>query len=308
MRALITGINGFVGGHLSKILLNKGFEVFGTDIKNSCNIQGITYCSVDISDKEEVFNLIGKCRPDRIFHLAAVSSVQTCKDNPELTEKVNIGGTENIMSACIENNINPKILIASSGHVYGIPKNIPIDESHPVNPVNEYGKSKLEQENVALNFFRDYNLNIIISRSFNHIGPNQTTGFVCSDFAKQIVEIEKGIKKPEINVGDLSTERDFTDVRDIVKAYLLLLEKGKSGEIYNIGSGKGYTIKEILNKLVEKSKEKIEVIEDKALFRVSEIPTLVANNNKFIELTGWKPEIDIDTSLTDILNYWRTIV
>ncbi len=308
MKALITGINGFVGGHLSSFLIKKGYTVFGTDHSGNNLISGVKTFNIDVTDTEGIFSLVKEVKPDLIFHLAAISSIKTCKDNPELTKKVNVGGTDNIMSACVNNNINPKILITSSAQAYGIPKDIPVDESHTANPVNEYGQSKVEQENISLNFFKKNNLNVIISRSFNHIGPNQSTGFVCSDFAKQIAEIEKGVIKPDIHVGDLSPKRDFTDVRDIVKAYLLLLEKGKAGEIYNIGSGNSHSIKEILEKLVAKSKLSIKVIENKSFFRESDIPILTANIKKFVNLTGWKPQITINESLTDILNYWRNII
>ena len=302
MRALITGFNGFVGGHLSNLLLEKGFDVFGTD---RTGIDSTKFFRVDITNKSDVFDLIKKIKPDYIFHLAAIASIDICEANPVLARKINVGGTENLLSACLQNNLNPKIFIPSSAHVYGIPKSLPINENHQVCPISEYGKSKLEQERASLEFFKRYGLNVFISRSFNHIGPNQSTGFVCSDFAKQIIEIEKGLKKPEINVGDLSPMRDFTDVRDIVRAYLLLLEKGTPGEIYNIGSGKGYSIKEILNILISKSNIEIEIKLDRIRFRKSEIPSLIANNKKFSELTGWKPLIDIKKSISDILAYWR---
>ena len=305
MKALITGVNGFVGGHLSTLLLNKGFEVFGTDRFGDSNVSNVKVFSVDITDVAGMDSLLKNVRPDFIFHLAAISSVQVCRANPELTRKVNIEGTENLMRACLKNKINPKILIVSSAQVYGIPKHVPIDESHPTNPVNEYGESKLEQEKVSLRFFKEHKLNVIISRSFNHIGPNQGAGFVCSDFAKQIVEVEKGLRKPIIRVGNVDSKRDFTDVRDIVKAYLLLLEKGVAGEVYNLGSGNGYSIKEILDKLIAQSNIKPEIIEDKSLFRKSEILTLIADNRKFVKLTGWSQKIDIEMSLRDILHYWR---
>lgn len=308
MRALITGVNGFVGGHLSAFLLSKGFEVFGADSGGDCKLEGVKFFTVDITDAVKVNDLVKVSKPDFVFHLAAVSSVKACKDNPKLAKRVNVFGTENLISACVNNRINPKILIISSAHVYGIPKYLPIDESHPVGPVNEYGASKLEQENASLKFFDREKMHIIISRSFNHIGLNQGKGFVCSDFAKQIAEIEKGLKKPEIKVGDLNSKRDFTDVRDIVRAYVLLLQKGKAGEIYNIGSGKEYSIKEILDKLVALSKSNIKIVEDGSLFRKSDIPILVADNSKFVGLTGWKPEISIDRSLSDILDYWRSVV
>ncbi len=307
MKALITGANGFVGKHLSDLLQKKGFVVFAADLNKTKNNR-INFIKIDITNKKQVSDLIKKVKPDYIFHLAAISSVKTCKDNPKLTQKINIGGTKNIMLACIENKINPKILITSYAYIYGIPKYLPIDESHPVNPINKYGKSKLEQENISLKFFKQDKLNVIISRSFNHIGPNQAVGFVCSDFAKQIAEIEKGLTKPKIHVGNLNSKRDFTDVRDMVRAYLLLIERGKSGEIYNLGSGKCYIIKEILKKLIAKSKSKIKIIEDKSLFRKFDIPALIVNNKKFVDITGWKSKINLDKSLIDILDYWRGVV
>lgn len=304
MRVLITGVNGFVGTHLSNLLLKKGFEVYGTDRTNSNHLKKLKIFNIDITEKEKITKLLKISKPDIIFHLAAISSVKFCEENPEATKKINIGGTENILSACVELKINPKIIITSSAYVYGIPLYIPIDEKHKTTPTNEYGKSKLEQEKISLEFHKKYGLNVIISRSFNHIGPNQALGFVCSDFAKQIVEIEKG-KKTKISVGDLTPKRDFTDVRDIVNAYLLLAKKGKPGEIYNIGSGKSYSIKEILTKLIKLSKSKIEIKENKSLFRKSDIPIFISDNNKFMNLTNWKQKISLDESLNDILIYWR---
>jgi GDP-4-dehydro-6-deoxy-D-mannose reductase len=308
MRALITGINGFVGGHLSNLLLKNGFEVYGTDIENKSKVKRVEYFQANIVDKEVTSNLIKKSRPELIFHLAAISSIKICKENPQLAKKVNVIGTANLLSACVKHKINPKILITSSAQVYGIPKYIPIDESHSANPINEYGKSKLEQEDISLKFYENHSLNVLISRSFNHIGPNQATGFVCSDLAKQIAEIEKGLKKPEILVGNLSSQRDFTDVRDVVRAYLLLLKRGNPGEIYNIGKGIGYAIKEILNGLLKKSTANVKVVKDKSLTRKTDIPVLVANNNKFVSLTQWNPKFSIDDSLNDILEYWRNLV
>lgn len=305
MRALITGFNGFVGGYLSNLLLDKGFEVFGADRASGNSTERARLFKVDITNKKDASNLIKESKPDYIFHLAAITSVGACEENPSLAREVNVGGTENLLFTCVKHGINPRILITSSAHVYGIPKHLPIDEKHPVNPVNAYGKSKLEQENISLEYFRKHRLNVLISRSFNHIGPAQKTDFVCADFAKQIAEIEKGLKKPEISVGDLSPVRDFTDVRDIVRAYLLLLEKGIPGEIYNIGSGRGYSIKEMLDMLLSKTDKEIKIKGDKARFRKSEIPSLIANNKKFSSLTGWKPKFSIEESLSGILDYWR---
>jgi len=305
MKALITGVNGFVGQHLSEFLLGKGYQVYGIDMQDNNDNKKVKYIKCDITNFRSVNAAIKNSKPDLIFHLAAVSSPQSCENNPELTKKVNINGTENILLSCFVNKINPKVLITSSAQVYGAPVYTPIDEKHQIKPINKYGESKLEQEKAALKFFREKKIAVIISRSFNHIGPGQLTGFVCSDFAKQIAEIEKGVAKSEIHTGDLSKKRDFTDVRDIVKAYLLLLQKGVPGEIYNIGSGKAYEMKFILEKLVSYSKIKIKIIEDKNKFGKGDIPVLQANNRKFVNLTGWKPEIKIEDTLKDILNFWR---
>jgi GDP-4-dehydro-6-deoxy-D-mannose reductase len=307
MKAFITGINGFVGKHLSEFLLSKGFEVTGTDLTDGFDgNSNVKYYKLDVLDADKLKQIMNDIKPDVIFHLAAISSVQVCEEKPELARKIVIEGTNNLLSACVKNKINPTIIITSSAHVYGIPEYTPIDELHPLKPVTAYGKSKLEQENTALNFFKRYGLKVIISRSFNHIGPGQATGFVCSDFAKQIAEIEKGLIQPEIHVGDLSSKRDFTDVRDIVDAYVMLAEKGKPGEIYNIGRGKAYSIQEILEKMISKSSIKIRI--EKSKLKKSAIPIFVADNRKFKNLTGWKPKIGIDKSLTDIINYWIDLI
>lgn len=308
MRVLITGVGGFVGGHLSNLLLKEGYQVFGLEKNCTLKKSGVTIFEADITDKKSLSEVIKKVEPNLIFHLAAISAVQICKNNHELTKNVNVEGTKNLMLTCVENKINPRILITSSAHVYGLPSYLPLDENHPTKPVNEYGLSKLEQEKISQFFFKEFKLNIIIARSFNHIGPNQNIGFVCSDLAKQIVMVEKRLVKPEIRVGDLNSKRDFTDVRDIVKAYVYLINQGEPGQIYNIGSGFSYSIKKILEKLIYLTKTHIKVIEDKSLFRSNEIPDLTANNKKFVNLTGWQPSFNINQSLKDILDYWRSKV
>jgi len=305
MRVLVSGISGFVGFHLSSLLLSRGFEVFGFDRAGSCQVKGVKCHQIDISDKAKLVELLAKVRPDYVFHLAALSSVKTCEDNPELAHQVNVVGTENLLSACIENDLKPKILITSSAYVYGKPEQLPLDESHPVSVVNVYGRSKLAQENIALEFFKKHNLPVIISRSFNHIGPGQGLGFVAADFAKQIAEIEKGIIPPKMRVGDLSAERDFSDVRDIVKAYLFLLEKGLPGHIYNVGSGQAVSIQTLLDKLLSFSSADIEIIKDPSLFRKSDVPVFVANNQKLINQTSWQPIFSLNQSLKDVLEFWR---
>jgi len=305
MKSLITGISGFVGPHLAEHLLNNKHEVFGVDITKK-KIENVISYQTDILDREGLFSVINEIRPDYVFHLAAQSSVKKSFEQPELTRKINVEGTKNLLDSILNAKISPTALIVSSAQIYGIPKRIPITEQHPLNPQSPYAKSRLEQEKLTLEYSKEHNMKIVIARSFNHTGPGQSEEFVCSDFAKQIVEIEKGLRKPLIKVGNLEAKRDFTDVRDIVKGYLLALEKGKVGERYNLCSGKAYSIEEILYMLIKESECKdIKVRKDPKKMRHSDIPILLGDNSKFRKQTGWKPKIQIEQTLSDILEYWR---
>ncbi|MBW2996338.1 GDP-mannose 4,6-dehydratase [Candidatus Woesearchaeota archaeon] len=303
MKAFITGINGFVGKHLSALLLSRGFEVHGIDLSDSFDGDSkVNYQKADLLAPEELNQLMLKIKPDYIIHLAGFSSVKKSFEQPELCRKINVTGTKNLLDAVLSAKINPKILIITSADIYGTPKSVPIPETAELNPVSPYAESRKEQEEICKQYMEK--LQIIISRSFPHIGPGQAPIFVTSDFAKQIVEIEKG-KEPTIKTGNLEAKRDFTDVRDVVKAYLLALEKCKPGETYNICSGKEYSIKEILDMLLSLSQAEIKIEQDPDRMRPSDIPILQGDNSKFKEQTGWSPEIPIETTLKDILDYWR---
>lgn len=303
MKALVTGVNGFVGSYLSEYLKRNGYDAFGID-KNIENISNKNNFRVDITNFNRVYEVVDKIKPDYIFHLAAISSVKLGKRFPELAFKVNVDGTKNIMEAIVKSKIDASILITSTADVYGVPKKTPITEDHPINPISTYAKSKLEQERIALKYFKDKNFKVIVSRSFTHTGPRQPESFVCSDFAKQMAEIEKG-KEPIIHVGNLDVKRDFSDVRDIVRAYVLALQKCKPGEIYNICSEKAYSIEEIVKILLSFSKIKIKVKQEKQRMRKNDIPLLLGDCSKFKNLTGWKPEIPFEKTLKDLLDYWR---
>ena len=304
MKALITGVSGFVGPYLVRHLVKSGFEVFGVD-RSGKRVDGCIVEQCDVTDSAAVSSLVGRVRPDFIFHLAGQSSVERSWKEPLLTRDVHVNGTRNLLDAVVAAKIKPRILIVSSAEVYGVPNKIPISESHPVHPVTPYGESRVEQEQMALDYFKGRGLHIIISRSFNQTGPGQPSTFVCSDFGRQVAEAEKGIKK-EIVVGNLDIRRDFTDVRDAVAAYLLALEKGKPGEIYNICSGNSYSIKSILDTLVSFSAAKsIKIVKAASKKRKHDIPELVGNNSKFRETTGWQPRIPIERTLKEILEFWR---
>ncbi|PIN86244.1 GDP-mannose 4,6 dehydratase [Candidatus Woesearchaeota archaeon CG10_big_fil_rev_8_21_14_0_10_44_13] len=307
IKALITGIDGFVGPYLAEELSDEGVEVYGTYLQEIRKpISSAKNFHLDVTDRKEALEVISEVKPDWIFHLAGFSSVAQSWKNPELCFRVNVEGTRNLLDAVIGARISPRILIVSSAEVYGKPQYLPVDEKHPLNPGNPYAKSRVEQEKVALDYVKKKGMDIVISRSFNHTGPGQLPIFVCSDFAHQIVRIEKGLQAAEINTGDLSAKRDFSDVRDMTHAYPIAIKKCISGEIYNICSGRSYSMKEILDMLISLSKsEGIVVKKDNSRLRPADIHELLGDNSKFIHATGWLAKRRFISTLEDILIFWR---
>lgn len=310
-KSLITGINGFAGTHLNNYLLEKGHEVFGTTKPGGENELGDHMYSVDILDYEGLKDVVEKIEPDFIYHLAALTSPAVSFQNPSETITSNIGGQLNILEAVKELRLmSARVLVVSSAEVYGqvSEKNLPIDEETPLRPTSPYAVSKIAQDFLGLQYYLTQSVDCVRVRPFNHVGPYQSPQFVIPAFAKQIAEIEKKKQEPIMKVGNLDAKKDFTDVRDIVAAYEQLMEKGESGEVYNIGSGKSYRIAEILEMLLSMSAERIIVEKDPSLMRPIEIPELVCDYGKLHKATGWNPEIPLMQSLRDTLDYWRNIV
>ena len=307
--ALITGISGFVGPYLAKELIQNKYDVFGLDRSGKNNpdskfeIQDSHILQCNLLDKNNVFKVINEIRPDYIFHLAGFSSVKDSWEKPELCRKINVEGTKNLLEGIISAKLDPKILIVTSAEVYGKPKKLPLKETSPLSPESPYAKSRVEQEKLLENY---KNLNWIISRSFNHTGPGQQPIFVIPEFAKQLVEIKKGKIEPKIMVGNLEAKRDFSDVRDIVQAYRLLLEKGRKHEIYNVCSGKSYIIRDLLNKLIKIVGKEVQVEIDKNKFRPVDIKELRGDNSKIREL-GFENTFDIEQTLRDSLEWWEKL-
>lgn len=315
MNILITGITGFAGSHLAEHILKNhpDDKIFGivrwrSRMDNIVQIQDkITMIEADLKDSVSLQKCLAEVRPHWIFHLAAQSFVPTSWVCPAETFAINAVGEINLFEAVLNLKLSPRIQIAGSSEEYGFvnPDEVPMKESNPLRPLSPYAVSKVAQDLLAYQYFQSYGLETVRTRGFNHTGPRRGDVFICSNFAKQIVEIEKGVRKPVIYVGNLEAQRDFTDVRDMVKAYWLSLEKGESGDVYNIGSGKTYRMQEILDILLSLSKASVTVEVDPKRLRPSDVPILLSNSLKFRSLTGWKPEIPLEKTLQDLLDHWR---
>jgi GDP-4-dehydro-6-deoxy-D-mannose reductase len=314
LRVLITGITGFAGSHLAEYCLDRGdVEVFGTARWRSRmdNVAGIvddiTLVDCDLKDSVAVRHCLLEVKPEYIFHLAAQSFVPTSWKAPIETMVTNVVGQLNIFEALRELKLDSRIQLACSSEEYGMvyEDEIPINESNPLRPLSPYGVSKVAQDLLGYQYHQSYGLHAVRTRGFNHTGPRRGDVFVSSNFSRQIAMIEKGKQEPVLKVGNLDARRDFTDVRDMIKGYWLALDKGVPGEVYNIGSGKDVTIRKMLDILLGFSSIDIEVRQDPDRMRPSDVEVLRADNTKFCELTGWKPEIPFEKTLEDLLNYWR---
>jgi len=311
--SLITGASGFAGGHLTRLLLNHNYIVFATyqNEEEKAHIDkdlfNAKWRELNLFDKVSLVKLIKESQPDYIFHLSGQSNVPLSWENPIETYNVNFFGTINLLDAVIETGINPKILIICSGDEYGsVPmERQPIKEEEPLKPMNPYAVSKVCQDMVAYQYFVSKNLDIIRIRPFPHIGRGQKPTFATPNFAHQIAMIEVGKIKPIIKVGNLKAVRDYTDVRDMVIAYLLAIEKCDVGDVYNISSGESIAMSDILSQLISLSKKEVRVEIDPDLLRPIDIPYLVGDSSKFKGKTGWIPQIPLKETLENLLDYWR---
>ncbi len=307
MKSLIIGAAGFVGEYLINELLSFNDEVYATKLANE-NIKASSNLKIydlDILNENNIKEVLEEIKPDCIYHLAAQSSVALSWKKPKLTAEINIIGSINLLEAVRMYLPNTKVLLVGSSEEYGkIDYSKRVDENIKSNPQNIYAITKMTVEQIGKIYANAYNLNIYMTRSFNHIGPNQSRQFVVADFCNQVVDIEKGIQEPVIRVGNLKSKRDFTDVRDIVKAYRIIMEKGQNGEVYNVGSGNSISIEEILNMILNNSKKEIKVEIDSARFRPIDVEKIEADITKINSL-GWNRTYKLEDTIKDILNSLR---
>jgi GDP-4-dehydro-6-deoxy-D-mannose reductase len=315
MRALITGITGFAGSHLAEYLLNEhpDVEVFGTyrwrsRMDNIEHLRSrVKLLEADLRDYTSMHAALEKSRPDVIFHLAAQSFVPSSWTAPNETLTTNVAGQTNLFEAIRALRIDPVVQIACSSEEYGLvlPDETPIKETNPLRPLSPYAVSKVAQDYLGYQYFQSYGLKVVRTRGFNHTGPRRGQVFVTSNFCSQVAAIGLGLQEPVIRVGNIEAIRDFTDVRDMVRAYWLAVTKAKPGEVYNIATGNGIRISEMLNRLIEISGLDVKIEVDPDRLRPSDVEILIGDASKFKANTGWEPRIPFEQTLNDLLGYWR---
>jgi len=332
MKILITGATGFVGRHLLRVLGEEaragtetgGFEVFGTSYPQPPRPSDRDIVFLDLRTESELFKLVRDVRPDWIFHLAAVSNVRSSWQLRRETLETNVIGTQNLLEAVRLTAPGARVLFISSSDVYGIVGSTEkrLIEEDPIQVINPYAYSKAAGEMMCEFYNKVENLDIVIARQFPHTGPGQTADFVCPDWARQVVQIERGESEPVILVGNLDVKRDFSDVRDVVRAYIMLMRKGRRGKVYNVCSGKALPLREILDFLIGEAetgpshsaerpgmkarrRQTIKVQVHPGKLRKTDVPLLLGSNSKLVAETGWSPRIPIEQTLRDLLAYWR---
>ena len=319
MRALVTGVAGFAGSHLAKLLVSRGVEVSGLvipgdSLENVEEIRGdhryaahFHLFEADLRDREALFRFLEESHPDQIYHLAATSSVRRSLEEPVETFQVNVLGTWNLFEAVRCTRAAPRILVVSSAEVYGesADQPRPLVEDDPLLPVSPYGVSKAAAESVAMRYVEEFGLDIVRVRPFPHTGPRHAAHFVFSDFAKQVAEIDAGLREPILRAGSLDVRRDITDVRDMVQAYWLALTGGERGAVYNLCSGMVYSLREVAQLFCSMVSKPVTIATEAERLRPHDLTVLAGCNKRFRDRTGWTPAIPLARTLGDLVGYWK---
>jgi GDP-4-dehydro-6-deoxy-D-mannose reductase len=296
VRVLVTGAGGFVGTHLTRSLAEDGHEVTAATVSD-----------LDVTDAASVDEAVSSSRPERTFHLAAQSSVALSWRDPDLTYRVNVNGTHHLLDALRRHAPDCRVLLPCTSDEYGIvaPDDCPIEEDHPLRPVSPYGTSKVAQEWVGRMFVETFDLHVVITRAFMHIGPGQPESFATADWARQIALIETGARDPVVSVGNLDVKREFGDVRDVVRAYRAVLEAAGPADVYNVATGDARRLREVLDILIGLARGEVRVHVDSSKLRPADLPVLEGSAARLEKLTGWKPEHRLEDTLEEVLDYWR---
>jgi GDP-4-dehydro-6-deoxy-D-mannose reductase len=313
VKVLITGGGGFAASHLAEHLLQLGCDVTlvarpGERLHNVEHLLSqVRLERADLRHFGRLREVLREIRPERLYHLAAFSSVVDSFKSPRECYETNLSGTLNLLEAWRELKFDSRMLVVSSSQVYGQPEvaDMPLRETSPVRPESPYAGSKIAAEFLAIQFGLSYGLPVVRARPFNHTGPRQSPAFVCSDLARQVVEIECGMRPPILTVGNADVSRDFSDVRDIVRGYMLLLERGRPGEAYQLCSGRAVSVRAIIERLVTTASRPIEVRIDSTKAHAAECRVLWGDSAKARSEVRWKPRYDLETTLGDLKTYWR---
>jgi GDP-4-dehydro-6-deoxy-D-mannose reductase len=305
-RILITGGTGFVGRHLIQFLKShKSRIAVLASGGSSAPEPDVDYYEVDIRDRGAVRSVVQKVEPNEIYHLAAVSTVDTSWSNPQLTYEVNVFGANNLFSAAMSLPSPPRILNVSTSQVYA-PSSRPLNEDSLIRPENPYAASKAMAELLIVGYQRHEAGGIVTARAFNHTGPGQPPNFVLPSIAKQFAEIEAGRQPPKLTMGNVEVKRDFTDIRDVVRAYKMLLDQGRAGEIYNVCSGSAIRLADIIQMFQSISGVKVNIETEAARVRRNDVPQICGDPKKIREAIGWSPQISVQETLAVLIDYWRS--
>ena len=316
MRVLVTGVSGFVGGHLAEHLAGEGDLVVGLSASGRwpgelAHLAGrVRIEACDLADAEAgLADLVARKQPEVIYHLAAQANPQASLADPHGTWALNLGGALNLLEAVKTSGRKPRVVLVGSGVCYGNPppERMPVAEDCPLRPNNPYSASKAAADLLGIQHYLAHGTDVVMVRPFNHAGPRQSATYVLSALARQVAEVEAGIKS-RVEVGNLDVVRDFTDVRDVVRGYRLLAERGAAGEVYNLGSGRGTRLADALELLTVQARAPIEVYVDPARVRPVDQPLLVADPSKLCAATAWEPQYSIAQTMADMLQYWRDVI
>jgi len=317
MRCLVTGAAGFAGSHLAELLLARGREVFGlmAGAEDDRNLRPalsgpaaarLHLLAGDLLDRPRLAEIVAEVRPDEVYHLAALSSVRHSLEDPAATFSVNVLGTQNLFEALRAAGGRPRVLCVGSAEAYGESASLPrpLVEEDPLLPVTPYGTSKAAVEQVARRYV-ERGLPVVRVRPFPHTGPRQSAQFVFPDIARQLAEIRRGARPPLLEVGNLQVRRDLTDVRDMAAAYLLAVERGEPGAVYNLCAGRAWALREVLARLVAESRLAVEVRVRRERLRAQDLEVLIGDPTAFRQRTGWQAAIPLARTMADLLAYWQ---